>query len=176
MADSSVEDTRENSATQKYRTVSFRFALRSSSQVASFWSFSGIMGKVQDEVPLIDSPQTDASTLLAAALQQMDGIISGVGLEGVERSSPVELAAERLVSALQAYPVLPPPPDPHKANIIRLWIQQVSLHTLFLPFGTFRVSIERHRQGSDEIGLQILIDSVLLIHMNNIRDQILLKT
>lgn len=51
---------------------------------------------------------------------------TGVGLEGVERSSPVELAAERLVSALQAYPVLPPPPDPHKANIIRLWIQQVN--------------------------------------------------
>ncbi|BES99080.1 SAM domain (Sterile alpha motif) [Nesidiocoris tenuis] len=83
------------------------------------------MGKVQDDVASIDNPQADASTLLAAALQQMDGIISGVGLEGVDRSSPVELAAERLVSALQAYPVLPPPPDSHKANILRLWIQQV---------------------------------------------------
>lgn len=36
------------------------------------------MKSVQDDdIPLIDSPQTDASRLLEAALQQMDGIISG---------------------------------------------------------------------------------------------------
>uniref|UniRef100_A0A146LJL7 Liprin-beta-1 n=1 Tax=Lygus hesperus TaxID=30085 RepID=A0A146LJL7_LYGHE len=109
----------------------------------------GIMGKVQDEVPLIDSPQTDASTLLAAALQQMDGIISGVGLEGVERSSPVELAAERLVSALQAYPVLPPPPDPHKANIIRLWIQQ--------PTNELQEQLRRLESDKESLSLQVAV-------------------
>lgn len=35
------------------------------------------MGKAQDEAPVLDSPHSEASKLLEAALQQMDGIISG---------------------------------------------------------------------------------------------------
>lgn len=35
------------------------------------------MGKSQDQTPELDSPHTEASKLLEAALQQMDGIISG---------------------------------------------------------------------------------------------------
>lgn len=64
-------------------------------------------------------------------------MVAGVGLEGgggggQGGGSTVEAAADRLVAALQAHPVLPPPPDPRTANIIRLWIQQVSLPLIAL--------------------------------------------
>lgn len=35
------------------------------------------MGKGQETAPVLDSPHLEASKLLEAALQQMDGIISG---------------------------------------------------------------------------------------------------
>lgn len=42
-----------------------------------FQGLAIIMGKAQEASPIIDSPHSEASKLLEAALQQMDGIISG---------------------------------------------------------------------------------------------------
>lgn len=80
------------------------------------------MGKAQEAAPILDSPHTEASRLLEAALQQMDGIISGVGADTDTRAT-LEVA-ERLASALQQPHYLPPPPDPNTANVLRNWLQQ----------------------------------------------------
>lgn len=42
-----------------------------------FFSVGADMGKGQETAPVLDSPHLEASKLLEAALQQMDGIISG---------------------------------------------------------------------------------------------------
>ncbi|RZF38546.1 hypothetical protein LSTR_LSTR006141 [Laodelphax striatellus] len=78
------------------------------------------MGKAQDQTAELDSPHTEASKLLEAALQQMDGIISG---NRMVSSNPALEAAERLAASLQESPP-PPPPDPAIAAIIRSWLAQ----------------------------------------------------
>ncbi|XP_063223986.1 uncharacterized protein LOC134531895 [Bacillus rossius redtenbacheri] len=84
---------------------------------------------------VLRSPQSEASKMLEAALQQMDGIISGAKFDPAENISPcggpsaaeraLSEAAHKMVAALkQASPDLPPPPDKAAAALIQHWISQ----------------------------------------------------
>uniref|UniRef100_A0A1B6DJ40 SAM domain-containing protein n=1 Tax=Clastoptera arizonana TaxID=38151 RepID=A0A1B6DJ40_9HEMI len=105
------------------------------------------MGKAQKSVPVIDSPHSEASKLLEAALQQMDGIISGVGTETETRATLQ--AADRLAAALLEAPLLPPLPDTSTLNTLRTWLQQ--------PNQDIEDHIRRLESDKESLTLQVTV-------------------
>ncbi|PSN55690.1 hypothetical protein C0J52_03196 [Blattella germanica] len=69
---------------------------------------------------------SEASKMLEAALQQMDGIISGARLELPDGAGGLSLgeAVQQLVAVLQQSPELPPPPALPPDSRLLQWLQQ----------------------------------------------------